>query len=82
MLSAFEVVAKLTPITFPSELISGPPELPGFTAASVWITSSYTLVVEPNHPEEVVTDLFTPLITPVVTLPAYSPKGLPIAITV
>ena len=30
---------ELMPITWPSPLISGPPELPGLIAASVWITS-------------------------------------------
>ena len=30
----------LTPPTRPRESTSGPPELPGFSAASVWITSS------------------------------------------
>src|SRR5690606_34432227 len=82
ILSAPEVVAKLTPTTFPSVLINGPPEFPGFTAASVCITFSYTFVVEPNQPDDVLTDLLSPLITPVVTLPAYSPSGVPIAITV
>jgi hypothetical protein len=33
------MIAVFTPITWPAELISGPPELPGFKAASVWITS-------------------------------------------
>ena len=30
---------ELIPITSPAALISGPPELPGLIAASVWITS-------------------------------------------
>ena len=34
------MMAVLTPITSPRELTSGPPELPGLSAASVWITSS------------------------------------------
>ena len=32
-----EAICELTPITAPAESISGPPELPGFSAASVWI---------------------------------------------
>src|SRR5690606_9690362 len=32
-------MAVLTPMTSPFRLISGPPELPGLIAASVWITS-------------------------------------------
>ena len=34
------ITAVFTPITSPRESTSGPPELPGFSAASVWITSS------------------------------------------
>lgn len=30
-----EYIAELIPITWPAELISGPPELPGLSAASV-----------------------------------------------
>ena len=32
------------PITSPCELSSGPPELPGLMAASVWMASSMTAV--------------------------------------
>jgi hypothetical protein len=32
-------MAKLTPTTLPARSSSGPPELPGLMAASVWITS-------------------------------------------
>ena len=34
-----EKIEALTPITWPSALASGPPELPGLMAASVWIMS-------------------------------------------
>ena len=34
------MIAVLMPITSPREETSGPPELPGLSAASVWITSS------------------------------------------
>ena len=33
-----EMMAVLTPTTRPLESSSGPPELPGLTAASVWMT--------------------------------------------
>jgi len=36
----FERIELLTPITRPSALTSGPPELPGLIAASVWIMSA------------------------------------------
>lgn len=31
-----EYIAELMPMTCPEALISGPPELPGLSAASVW----------------------------------------------
>ena len=34
------IIAVLTPMTRPRASTSGPPELPGFSAASVWMTSS------------------------------------------
>ena len=37
---AGRIMAVLTPMTLPRESTSGPPELPGFRAASVWSTSS------------------------------------------
>src|SRR2546425_2284061 len=36
-------IAVLMPITRPSESNSGPPELPGLMAASVWMTSSISV---------------------------------------
>ena len=36
-----EKIAVLMPITCPSMLNSGPPELPRLIAASVWMKSSY-----------------------------------------
>jgi hypothetical protein len=33
-----EMIAVVTPITRPAESSSGPPELPGLIAASVWMT--------------------------------------------
>ena len=35
---------ELTPTTSPRALVSGPPELPGLIAASVWIMSKYSPV--------------------------------------
>ena len=37
------MIAVFTPITSEAEFTSGPPELPGFSAASVWIRSSTRL---------------------------------------
>ena len=34
------LIAVLMPITSPARLSSGPPELPGLMAASVWMKSS------------------------------------------
>ena len=36
----FVLICWLTPMTFPRASRSGPPELPGFTAASVWTRPS------------------------------------------
>ena len=67
-------ICALTPITWPSELSSGPPELPWLIAASVWI-------------ESLIVKLFgacicrwSALTMPLVTVSS-SPKGLPIATT-
>ncbi len=70
-------IAVLTPTTWPSPSASAPPELPGFNAASVWITSSITratpLARTGNERPSAET-------TPAVTEPA-KPCGLPIATT-
>ena len=34
-----DLMAEFTPITSPRRFNKGPPEFPGFIAASVWITS-------------------------------------------
>ena len=67
-------ICALTPITWPSEFSSGPPELPWLIAASVWI-------------ESLIVNLFgacicrwSALTMPLVTVSS-SPKGLPIATT-
>ena len=69
--------AVLTPTTRPRPSPSAPPELPGFSAASVWITLS-TMRPAPRGPtgsERPSADT-----TPAVTDPA-KPYGLPIATT-
>ena len=69
--------AVLMPTTRPLASASAPPELPGLSAASVWMTSSIRrAVVRPRA------GMLRPraLTTPAVTLPA-SPRGLPTATT-
>ena len=63
-----------TPITSPREETSGPPELPGLSAASVWITSSISRpVCDRSERPSAET-------TPAVTVDS-KPSGLPIATT-
>jgi hypothetical protein len=69
--------AVLTPTTRARESASAPPELPGFSAASVWITSSISRTAEPLRAGS---DRPSPDTTPAVTDPA-SPSGLPTATT-
>src|SRR5438270_684707 len=69
--------AVLMPTTRLAESASAPPELPGLSAASVWMTSSTTRAVRPSR---VGSDRPTPLTTPAVTEPA-RPSGLPTATT-
>src|SRR5438105_4324050 len=69
-----EMIAVLMPITSDDDDTSGPPELPGLSAASVWITSS---MVRPltERIERPSADT-----TPAVTVDS-NPSGLPIATT-
>ena len=69
--------AVLMPTTRPVASASAPPELPGLSAASVWMTSSIT---RPARPARVGSDRPSALTTPAVTEPA-SPSGLPTATT-
>ena len=46
-------MAELTPITSPSMSTSGPPELPGLIAASVWIALMYAESLPPCSPPAV-----------------------------
>src|SRR3954447_17668947 len=69
--------AVLIPTTQPSPLASAPPELPGFSAASVCTTFS-TSRSAPRGPTG--SERPSALTTPAVTLPP-KPRGLPIATT-
>ncbi len=64
----------MTATTCPSSDMSGPPLLPGLTAASVWIASGIV------NPVGAGIDRFTPLTIPDVTVPLRL-NGLPIATT-
>ena len=66
-----EKIAVLMPITWPSMLNSGPPELPRLIAASVWMKSSYWPWWMSRPRAETM---------PAVTVPP-RPNGLPIAST-
>jgi hypothetical protein len=55
------MIAVVTPISRPPESSNGPPELPGFTAASVWMTLPI------SRPGFVGNRRFRALITPVVS---------------
>ena len=68
------ITAVLMPMTSPREDTSGPPELPGLSAASVWITSSI------SRPVAARSERPSAETTPVVTVDS-KPSGLPIAIT-
>ena len=67
-------MAVLIPTTRPSPSISGPPELPGFRSASVWITPSMA------RPERLESERPNALTMPSVTVRA-RPKGEPSAMT-
>jgi len=71
-----ENMAVFIPITCPCVLSRGPPELPGFIGASVWIVFG----MENPIPEAAGSNRPTPLTIPVVIV-SLSPNGLPIAIT-
>ena len=70
--------AVLIPTTREALSTSAPPELPGFSAASVWITSSTIRRGPPRAPTG--SERPSPLTTPAVTELA-NPCGLPIATT-
>ena len=70
--------AVLMPTTRPAPSTSAPPELPGFRAASVWMTFSTTRRGPPRAPTG--RERPRPLTTPAVTELA-KPLGLPMATT-
>src|SRR6185369_11284168 len=59
-------IAVLTPTTDPRESARAPPELPGFRAASVWITFSTSRLARPSR---VASERPSALTTPAVTEP-------------
>ena len=59
---AGRIIAVFTPITSPAEFTSGPPELPGFKAASVW------MILSIKRPDCAYIERPSALITPAVTL--------------
>jgi hypothetical protein len=67
----------LMPTTRPRESASAPPELPGLSAASVWMTFSTRRL---ERPSRVASDRPSALTTPAVTEPA-NPSGFPMATT-
>ena len=69
--------AVLMPTTRPRESASAPPELPGLSAASVWMTFSTRRLVRPSR---VPSDRPSAETTPAVTVPA-NPSGFPMATT-
>ena len=69
------MTAVLTPITSARELTSGPPELPGLRAASVWMTSPI------RRPFCARSERPTALTMPAVTVDS-KPNGLPMAMAI
>ena len=65
-------ICELTPMTSPAVFSSGPPELPGFSAASVWMT------LEIEKPSGALISRCSADTTPVVSVRS-RPYGLPIA---
>ena len=75
-LVGLRAIAELMPMTSPAMFTSGPPELPGLIAASVWIA----LMNEFSSAGPAETGRFSALTMPVVTVDS-SPSGAPTAIT-
>jgi hypothetical protein len=65
--------AATMPITWPSRSSSGPPELPGLTAASIWIRPCRTTPLSSSS-----NDRSSPEITPAL-IESMRPNGLPTA---
>jgi hypothetical protein len=75
--SPIPATAVLMPTTRPWPSASAPPELPGFSAASVWITFS---TMRPAERERVGSERPRPETTPAV-IELVKPFGFPIATT-
>ena len=73
--SVAEVLATVMPIKSPWLLNTPPPELPGLTAASIWIR----FIVVPSL---IVIARSSPLTTPTVSVPDRRPSGLPMTLAV
>jgi hypothetical protein len=71
-------IALLIPMTSPRTLTSGPPELPGLIAASVWMKSWMLLCERPGRFSARPLALMIPCVTVNVR---FSPSGLPTAST-
>ncbi len=71
---AFGMIAVFTPTTREWVSTSGPPELPGFSAASVWMMFSM------SRPSRAWSERRRALTTPVVTVD-WKPSGSPMAMT-
>ncbi|GMA86010.1 hypothetical protein GCM10025868_12600 [Angustibacter aerolatus] len=71
-------MAEFTATTRPCRSTSGPPELPGLIAASVWMALMNAGSDADSPPAD--TGRFSALTMPVVTVPC-SPRGAPMAIT-
>ena len=69
-----EKICELMPITSPRRFMSGPPELPGFTATSVWMNGTASMFGSERFSRLVA------LMMPAVTVLA-KPNGEPIATT-
>jgi hypothetical protein len=70
-----EKICELMPITSPRMLSSGPPELPGFTATSVWMNGTASRFGSPERFSRLFAEMM-----PAVTVLA-KPKGEPMATT-
>ena len=72
---AGRITAVLMPMTSARDVTSGPPELPGFSAASVWMMSSI------SRPDRARSERPRPLMIPAVAEWS-NPNGLPMAMAI
>ena len=78
-----KTIAALIPIASPFKFTSGPPEFPGFIAASVWINPLNSCMVGSLPPvsDAALIDLASPEMMPDETVFLKIPSALPIAMT-